>query len=922
MPPLVMVLALLAAAVVMFAIDRPRMDVVALIMIVLLPFTGVVTVPEALAGFSDPNIVLIAAFFVIGEALVRTGVAQRLGDWLTLRAGASEPRLIVLLMLVVATVGSVMSSTGVVAIFIPIVLRAARVSGIPAGRLMMPLSMAALISGMMTLVATTPNLVVHAELIRQGHPGLGFFTFTPFGVPILLLAILYMLVARRFLAAGPAPAASDRAGLRDWVVEYELAGRAHRLRLLPDSRLVGRRLDALDLRSGAGLNIVAIERDRRFSRKIVSPRADTVLKAGDILLVDRRMADAEFEQFAREQRLALEPAAGGWFTNTSQDIGMAELLVPPSSRLIGHSAIDAHFRTSHDLSVIGLKRGSHPVPGCVIDKPLHAGDTLLAIGPWRAIRRLADERRDLLLLDLPAESDEAVPALHRAPRALAVLALVVGLMASGVVPNVQAALLGCLLLGLFRCIDIGGAYRAIHWQSLILIVGMLPFSLALQRTGGVEIAARTLLDLCNGGSPRLLLAVIFAATATLSLFISNTATAVLMAPVALAIAADLGVSPRPFALTVALAASAAFMTPVSSPVNTLVVGPGNYRFGDFVRIGAPFALICMIACVLLVPVLLPLEAAAPEDAPRRSADRGHHVPQETLEFGRQTAPADLLVDLRAEGVHALRRGGVVGQVDDAVERDVRVAGEVAKELGDRDDEGIAGGGGGGVEQHADLRGIEGQPALHLGGGGGPKARLLLQGREAVRVDHEQFETVGLPGEHRGHRRLPPPHADLPEHGGCGERRQRQRLGRLVVVAGDHQRRGRRQHDVHLAGPFPLPDQRLARSERHAPAFEAARGIGVGVDGMQQDGPDEAVGGEIARGEAVGVEERGDVGPLPDRPAGRLAGGGVEHRRIPREPPGPGLPLRLEVVGNLAPRKQQLAGHGVEMPRDMAPDGGA
>ena len=605
MSPLVMVLGLLSAAVVMFALNRPRMDVVAVIMMVLLPLTGVVTVPEALAGFSDPNVVLIAAFFVIGEALVRTGVARRLGDWLTLRAGASEPRLIVLLMLVVATVGSVMSSTGVVALFIPIVLRAGRVAGIPAGRLMMPLSMAGLISGMMTLVATTPNLVVHAELIRQGHAGLSFFTFTPFGVPILLLAVLYMLAARRFLAAGPAPAVASRDALRDWVVEYDLADRARRLRLLPESQLVGRRLDALDLRSGAGLNVVAIERQRRFGRKIVTPRADTVLKSGDILLVDRRMTDAEFAEFVRDQGLALPAVSGEWFTTTSQDIGMAELLVPPSSRLIGHTAINARFRTAYDLSVIGLKRGARPVTGCVIDKPLRAGDTLLAVGPWRAIRKLADERRDLLLLDLPAESDEAVPALHRAPRALAVLALVVGLMAWGVVPNVQVALVGCLLLGLFRCIDIAGAYRAIHWQSLILIVGMLPFSLALQRTGGVELAARMLLDVCSGGAPRLVLAVIFTATAMLSLFISNTATAVLMAPVALAVAADLGASPRPFAMTVALAASAAFMTPVSSPVNTLVVGPGDYRFGDFVRIGAPFAVITMIACVLLVPVLLP-----------------------------------------------------------------------------------------------------------------------------------------------------------------------------------------------------------------------------------------------------------------------------------------------------------------------------
>ncbi|MCC5976120.1 MAG: SLC13 family permease [Rubellimicrobium sp.] len=611
MSDLAMVLALLGAAVVMFAINRPRMDVVAVIMMVALPMTGVITMSEALVGLSDPNIVLIAALFVIGEALVRTGVAQRLGDWLTARAGASEAKLIFLLMVIVAGVGSFMSSTGVVAIFIPIVLRIARNARIPAGRLMMPLSMAALISGMMTLVATAPNLVVHSELMRQGHDGFGFFAFTPFGVPILVLAVLYMLVARRFLAPGAPSALPERAALTGWVADYELAGREHRLQLRPGSKLEGKRLDALDLRASAGINIIAIERGSRFRRKLIHPRAETVLQSGDILLIDRRASGAEasfdLDAFAGAHDLIALPVSGQWFTDTAQEIGMAQILVPPTSRLIGQTVTGARFRDVHDLSVIGMKHGTKPVPHGVIDEPLRAGDTLLTVGPWRAIRKLAEERRDLILLDLPAEADEVVPARHRAPLAIGVLALVVVLMVWGIVPNVQAALFGCLLLGLFRCIDMAGAYRSIHWQSLILIVGMLPFSLALQRTGGVEIAAGALLEALDGASPRLVLGAIFMATAALSLFISNTATAVLMAPVALAVAAALGASPYPFAMTVALAASAAFMTPVSSPVNTLVVGPGNYRFTDFLRIGVPFSALCLLTSVLLVPLVLPFQ---------------------------------------------------------------------------------------------------------------------------------------------------------------------------------------------------------------------------------------------------------------------------------------------------------------------------
>lgn len=609
MSPLAMVLALLALAVVMFALNRPRMDVVAVIMMVALPMTGVITMSEALVGLSDPNIVLIAALFVIGEALVRTGVAQRLGDWLTAQAGASEARLILLLMVVVAGVGSFMSSTGVVAIFIPIVLRIAQKARIPAGRLMMPLSVAALISGMMTLVATAPNLVVHSELMRQGHDGFGFFAFTPFGVPILVLAILYMLCARQFLAPDAAPTPPVRAALAGWVSDYSLAAREHRLQLRADSNLAGRRLDALHLRASAGINIIAIERDGRFRPKLIHPRAETVLESGDILLIDRRArageAGFDLDAFAQAHDLLALPVSGQWFTDTAQEIGMAQIIVPPTSGLIGKTVTEARFRSIYDLSVIGMKHGTKPVPESLIDEPLRAGDTLLTVGPWQAIRKLSEERRDLVLLDLPAESDEAVPARNSAPLAIGVLALVVALMVWGIVPNVQAALFGCLLLGLFRCIDMSGACRSIHWQSLILIVGMLPFSLALQRTGGVEIAAQAPLGVLGDAEPRLVLTAIFGATALLGLFISNTATAVLMAPVALAVASAIGASPYPFAMTVALAASAAFMTPVSSPVNTLVVGPGNYRFSDFLRIGGPFALLCLLTSVLLVPVILP-----------------------------------------------------------------------------------------------------------------------------------------------------------------------------------------------------------------------------------------------------------------------------------------------------------------------------
>ena len=273
---LALVLLLLAVAVALFVRGRPRMDVVALIMIALLPLTGTVTVGEAIAGFADPNIVLIAVLFVLGEGLVRTGVARELGDWINRRAGGSEVRLLVLLMASVGLLGSLMSSTAIVAIFIPVVLRICRNTGTAASRLMMPLSFAALISGMMTLVATAPNLVVNAELMRQGAAGFGFFTITPFGVLVLVLGILYMLLARRWLPdrTGSVAAARRRPTLADLIERYALADREFRARIRPGSRQVGPRLDDV-ARRPSGVNLLPIERFAGYKRTPVRPTRRT-----------------------------------------------------------------------------------------------------------------------------------------------------------------------------------------------------------------------------------------------------------------------------------------------------------------------------------------------------------------------------------------------------------------------------------------------------------------------------------------------------------------------------------------------------------------------------------------------------------------------------------------------------------------------
>jgi di/tricarboxylate transporter len=610
-PQLFFVIGLLFACIGMFVADKPRMDVVALLVIVILPLSGILKVSEAIAGFSDPNVILIAAMFVIGEGLVRTGIAFRLGDWLVAKAGGSETRLLVLLMLATAVLGSVMSSTGVVAIFIPVVLGIADRMRVPPGRLMMPLSFSALISGMLTLVATPPNLVVDSALRQSGLEGFGLFSFTPFGVTILAVGIVYMLAARHRLGVQVDKHLSEnrRRNLPDLIRDYQLAGGERCFRIRPDSPLVGKMLQDLGPRRRHGANVVAIERETRFRREFISAGAHTELRASDILLVDVPGPDIlDSGQPDLPSKFALEelPLQGSYFMDRSQEVGMAEVILPPDSEMVGKSLLQLTFRKKYRLNVIGLRRGQHAFAGNLRKEKLRSGDTLLVIGPWKAIRQLQTQRFDFLVLSLPAEVDQVAPAASQAPYALLCLLAVIAMMVTGIVPNITAALIGCLLMGLCRCIDLGSAYKAIHWQILLLIVGMMPFALALQKTGGIDLAVEGLLRLFGEREPRLLLAVLFGLTALIGLFISNTATAVLMTPVALSAAHHLKASPYPFAMIVALAASAAFMTPISSPVNTLVLGPGQYRFSDFVSIGVPFTLLVMVISVSLVPWLYPL----------------------------------------------------------------------------------------------------------------------------------------------------------------------------------------------------------------------------------------------------------------------------------------------------------------------------
>ncbi|MEX5371417.1 SLC13 family permease [Klebsiella pneumoniae] len=605
---LIWVLSLLAIAVVLFATGKVRMDAIALMVIVAFVLSGTLTLNEAFSGFSDPNVILIAALFIIGDGLVRTGVATKMGAWLVSVAGNSETKMLIYLMLTVAGLGAFMSSTGVVAIFIPMVLSVSARMNTSPSRLMMPLSFAGLISGMMTLVATPPNLVVNSELLREGLHGFSFFSVTPIGLVVLILGIVYMLAVRFMLKTDNGDSARDgrkRSTFRDLIREYHLTGRARRLAIRPGSPMIGQRLDDLKLRERYCANVIGVERWRRFRRVIVNVNGVSEFRARDVLLIDMSASDVDLRQFCGEQMLEPMVLRGEYFADQALDVGMAEVALIPDSEMIGKTVREIAFRTRFGLNIVGMKRDGKAMDGSVVDEPLQLGDILLVVGNWRQIALLAKRGRDFVVLNMPVEVDDASPAHSQAPHAIFCLVLMVALMLTDEIPNPIAAIIACLLMGKFRCINAESAYKAIHWPSIILIVGMMPFALALQKTGGVDLVVKGLMDVAGGEGPYLMLGCLFMMCAAIGLFISNTATAVLMAPIALAAAKSMGVSPYPFAMVVAMAASAAFMTPVSSPVNTLVLGPGKYSFSDFVKIGVPFTILVMVVCVLLIPVLFP-----------------------------------------------------------------------------------------------------------------------------------------------------------------------------------------------------------------------------------------------------------------------------------------------------------------------------
>jgi di/tricarboxylate transporter len=606
---MLIVFGVLAGAIVLFASGRVRPDVVAVLVVLALNLTGVLTIQEALAGFGQPVVVLIAAVSIVGEGLIATGVSHRLGEAVMKAGGSNEARLIALVMVLAGTVGAFMSSSAIVAMFIPVVMAIANRTGLNRKRMLMPLSIAALVSGMMTLIASSPNMIVEDTLRARGLAPFGFFSWTPFGLAVLATAIVFMLMVGRNMLSKQTTA--EEAGARqpsafDLLGSYDLADKWHRLQVPRGSPLIDRTVAQMQLFDRFGTVIVGFEKHRQRGREQFLPAMpETVFEPDDAIYAVG--GEEQAQQLTAANELVVLPRLDQRQRHEAlQEVGVAEIMLAPESKLIGRNLREVEFSSRYDLNILAIRHRGERLTTQLEDQTLDFGDTLLVAGGWGEIQRLRDEVEDFVVLTLPAEYSELMPARHRAPIAVVILVAMVAAMAAEFVANAAAVLIAALAMIATRCVKLDAIYRIVNWKTVVLVAGTLPLATALSKTGATQMAAHGMVALLGSLGPLAMLAAVFLVTAVVGLFISNSATAVLIAPVAIDAARALHVSPHAFAITVSLGCCAAFVTPVSSAVNMLVMEPGGYTFGDYVKVGLPLLLLTMVVTVVLAALIYPL----------------------------------------------------------------------------------------------------------------------------------------------------------------------------------------------------------------------------------------------------------------------------------------------------------------------------
>lgn len=626
-------LIILVITVAMFIWGRVRADIVALTALAALLVLGILTPAEALAGFSSPIVIMMIGLFVVGGAIMQTGLAKLTGNKLMALSRGNETITFLLVMLVTSFIGAFVSNTGTVALMMPIIMSIAAGSGMQSSRFLMPLAFAGSLGGMLTLIGTPPNLVIDEVLTEAGYQPLAFFSFFPVGIIVIAIGIIVLMpLSKIFLSKSQGNKKKKNAkSLDDLVDEYRLLDNLHRY-IVPSSRtsaardengnrmdIVGKTLKELSIQKKYGVSIIEIRNEKKSRLGLVKDVNQNMAKSSSTIQVHDTLYiigdEQKMQRFARDYGLRKMKDVKIDF----YDLGLTEIVVMPTSNFAGLRIGEANLRKRFGINVLGVKRGSSSsssseggrggseyITDNLIAAKLHVGDMLLVQGEWTNLAHLTADTTNWVVLDQPEKTADKVLLDYKAPVAAAIMLLMIAMMVFDFIPvaPVTAVIIAGLLTvfaGCFRNVE--AAYKTINWESIVLIAAMMPMSTALEKTGASALVSQGLVDSLGAMGPTALLAGIYFTTSLMTMFISNTATAVLMAPIALVAAQQVGVSPYSFLFAVTLGASMCFASPFSTPPNALVMKAGGYTFMDYVKVGLPLQIIIGVVMTFVLPLL-------------------------------------------------------------------------------------------------------------------------------------------------------------------------------------------------------------------------------------------------------------------------------------------------------------------------------
>ena len=615
-------LIILLVSAILFVSGKVRSDLVAICALLALLLSNVLTPAEGLAGFSNTTVIMMVGLFIVGGGIFQTGLAKMIGSKVMILAGNSPIRLFLLVMIVTAAIGMFVSNTGTVALMLPIVVSMAAAAGTSSRRLLMPLAFASSMGGLMTLIGTPPNLIVSDTLATNGYDRLGFFEFMPVGLITLAVGIVVLLpLTKMFLT--PKERSKDkkanRKSLKELVNEYGITENLFRVQVKNEkSKAIGKTVADLDIYKHYGINVLELRRSagqnrfvRTVNQQLASP--DQVLKEDDVLYLS---GDAEgIQKFVKDYSLRLLDRKTDEMDNGAPnasldffDIGVAEILIMQSSSMINHTIAEVGFRSKFGVNILGIRRHKQYILQDLAVQKIHEGDILLVQGDWKDIARLKNESDSWVVLGEPLQEASKVTLDYKAPVAALIMSGMIAAMVVDSIPvePVTAVLVAAVLMVVTGCVrSMEAAYQTINWQTIVLFAAMMPMSTALEKTGVSDLLTNGLVNGLGVTSPLLLLGIVYAATSVMTIFISNTVTAMLMAPIALQCAVGIGVSPVPFMFAVTVAASMCFASPFSTPPNALVMNAGQYTFMDYIKVGLPLQVIMGVVMVFVLPLLFP-----------------------------------------------------------------------------------------------------------------------------------------------------------------------------------------------------------------------------------------------------------------------------------------------------------------------------